>query len=74
MTDFTIHTTDSAAEASRDLLEGAQPKYGFVPNLIGAMAEAQDASKTNRSCGCIGTDQARRVGIPLEEIGVARKP
>ncbi len=40
MTDFTIHTTDSAPEASRELLAATQAKYGFVPNLMGEMAEA----------------------------------
>ncbi len=40
MTDFTIHTKDSAPEASKELLAAAQAKYGFVPNLMGEMAEA----------------------------------
>ncbi len=40
MTDFTIHTEDSAPEASKELLGAAQAKYGFVPNLMGEMAEA----------------------------------
>ena len=40
MTDFTIHTIDSAPDASKELLGAAQAKYGFVPNLMGEMAEA----------------------------------
>ncbi len=41
MAGFTIHTKDSAPEASKDLLEISQAKYnGFIPNLLGVMAEA----------------------------------
>jgi len=34
------HTVESAPEASRDLLKTAQARYGFVPNLLGIMANA----------------------------------
>ncbi|MCY6382630.1 carboxymuconolactone decarboxylase family protein [Hoeflea prorocentri] len=40
MTDFTTHTPATAPAASKPLLEGAQAAYGFVPNLLGTMAEA----------------------------------
>ena len=40
MTDFVTHTLDTAPEASKPLLENAQKAYGFVPNLLGTMAEA----------------------------------
>ena len=40
MTDFATHTIETAPEAAKPLLEGAQKKYGFVPNLLGTMAEA----------------------------------
>ena len=40
MTQFKVHTTDSAPEASQPLLEGARKKMGFVPNLYGTFAEA----------------------------------
>lgn len=40
MTTFNVHTTDSAPEASQQLLEGARKKMGFVPNLYGTFAEA----------------------------------
>lgn len=39
MTTFNIHTTETAPEA-RELLSNAQSAYGFVPNLMGMMAEA----------------------------------
>ena len=47
MTDFTIHTKDSAPEASKELLGAAQAKYGFVPNLMGEMAEAPSMLEPN---------------------------
>ncbi|MEE4188760.1 MAG: carboxymuconolactone decarboxylase family protein [Roseobacter sp.] len=40
MTDFATHTAQSAPEAAKPLLEAAQKNYGFVPNLLGTMAEA----------------------------------
>lgn len=40
MTDYTIHTRESAPEASREALNQAHEKYGFVPNMLGIMAEA----------------------------------
>ncbi len=43
MSDFKIHTTDSAPEAARPILEGAATSYGFVPNLLGGLAEAPAA-------------------------------
>ncbi len=38
MTDFTIHTPESAPEAAQPLLEKSQKAYGMVPNLHAAMA------------------------------------
>ncbi len=43
MTKFTIHTPETAPEDSKTIVETAQKKYGFVPNLIGIMAEAPAA-------------------------------
>ena len=40
MTDFTTHTPASAPADSKAQLEGAQKAFGFVPNLLGTMAEA----------------------------------
>ena len=46
MTTFTIHTTETAPEASRPFLENAQRKFGMVPNLIGLFAESPVAVET----------------------------
>jgi uncharacterized peroxidase-related enzyme len=43
MTQFTVHTAESAPAASRPLLEGLRRSYGFVPNLFGVFAESPAA-------------------------------
>lgn len=40
MTQFTMHTVETAPEGSKPFLQTAQTAYGFVPNLLGVMAEA----------------------------------
>lgn len=40
MTEFAVHTAQSAPDASKPLLEAAQKNMGFVPNLLATMAEA----------------------------------
>ncbi|MCH8137602.1 MAG: carboxymuconolactone decarboxylase family protein [Proteobacteria bacterium] len=43
MSIFSIHGEQTAPEASRPILEGAKAKYGFLPNLLGGLAEAPAA-------------------------------
>jgi uncharacterized peroxidase-related enzyme len=40
MTDFTFYTPENASEQAKNLLNGIQKGYGFIPNLFGYMAEA----------------------------------
>ena len=40
MSDYTIHTIDTAPDSTRQMLAGAKQRFGFVPNLLGIMAEA----------------------------------
>lgn len=40
---FPVHTLATAPEASRPLLEAARQNYGFVPNLLGVLAESPAA-------------------------------
>lgn len=40
MVNFTVHTNESAPEASKPLLEAAQKAFGFVPNLQRVFAES----------------------------------
>lgn len=37
---YKIHDMDSAPEAARPLLEKAASSYGFIPNILGIMAES----------------------------------
>ncbi|MDA8017865.1 MAG: carboxymuconolactone decarboxylase family protein [Thermoanaerobaculia bacterium] len=37
---FDVHTLDSVSADGQEALQAAQGKFGFVPNLIGVMAEA----------------------------------
>jgi alkylhydroperoxidase family enzyme len=39
MQKFTVHTIESAPEQSRPTLRGMQEKFGFLPNIMGTMAE-----------------------------------
>lgn len=43
MTDFQIHTLDSAPPEGREKLEAVQSRMGFIPNLFGGLAEAPPA-------------------------------
>lgn len=38
MNELTTHTIDSAPEGSKPFMEAATAKYGFTPNLVGALA------------------------------------
>ena len=46
MADFTVYTAETAPEGSKEILAGASGKYGFVPNLLGVLAESPTALKT----------------------------
>lgn len=43
MSQFKIHTAETAPEGSKELLQGAEKQLGFIPNLYGIMAEAPAA-------------------------------
>ena len=45
MTTFKIHTPESAPEKSRPILKEVQSKMGFVPNMVGELAESPAALK-----------------------------
>ncbi len=46
MTAFPVHSSDTAPEGSKPILAAVQKKFGFLPNLIGVMAEAPAAADT----------------------------
>ena len=43
MARLTIHTVESAPEAAKARVEAAQKANGFIPNLIGALANSPQA-------------------------------
>ena len=53
MSRLTIHTVDSAPEAARERVEAAQKANGFLPNLIGVLANAPAALETYQVVGAI---------------------
>ncbi len=53
MSNFTVHTADTAPENSRELLAGAQQAFGFIPNLIGTFAESPAALEAYLALGQI---------------------
>ncbi|SFA70372.1 uncharacterized peroxidase-related enzyme [Poseidonocella pacifica] len=42
MTDFTLHTEDTAPDAAKPLLETSKSAFGFVPGLHAVMAESPE--------------------------------
>ncbi len=40
MTEFTLHTLDTAPATSKSILQKAEQKIGFIPNLMSVMAES----------------------------------
>ncbi len=48
MTQFKLHTIESAPEGSKEMLEGALKQNGFIPNLYGIMAESPEVLNAYR--------------------------
>ncbi|HLS51260.1 MAG TPA: carboxymuconolactone decarboxylase family protein, partial [Burkholderiaceae bacterium] len=46
MSRLTVHTIDSAPAAAKERLENAQKVNGFLPNLLGVLANAPTALET----------------------------
>lgn len=54
MTDFTVHTPDTAPEASKPILEATQKGFGgMLPNLYGVMAESPALVEAYQALGKI---------------------
>ena len=45
MTSLTVHTRDSAPEGSHEIMDAYTERFGFVPNLVGILAESPAALK-----------------------------
>lgn len=53
MSRLTLHTADSAPEAARERVQAAEQANGFLPNLIGVLANAPTALETYQVVGAI---------------------
>ncbi len=53
MSQFQVHTTDSAPAGARPILDGAQKSMGFVPNLFGVFAESPELLKAYTTIGSL---------------------
>jgi len=51
VTTFEIHTEGKAPEGSRSMLKSVQEEYGFIPNLMGVLAEAPAALESYLALG-----------------------
>lgn len=45
MTHFTVHNKNTASDKSKESLQKAEQAFGFVPNLIGVLAESPAAAQ-----------------------------
>lgn len=63
MTSFKIYTPETAPEKSRDILKATYTKLGFVPNILGEMAESPALLK-----GYSDLSEASKLGLftPVE--------
>ncbi len=43
MTNFTVHSIETAPERSKAYIEGSRNAFGFVPNLVGVLSESPSA-------------------------------
>lgn len=50
-TDFQVHDPSTAPADSRPFVEGAQERFGFVPNLIGVFADSPQAIEAYLTVG-----------------------
>ena len=53
MSQFNVHTKETASTESAELLAIAEKSYGFIPNLLGVFAESPSTLKAYRTIGQI---------------------
>jgi uncharacterized peroxidase-related enzyme len=63
MTELTIHTAESAPEASREMLDVLERTIGFIPNLAGTIAQSPTALQ-----GFVAMQSALRSSSQLSAI------
>ena len=50
---YAVHTIDTAPDRAKETLAGAEKSFGFIPNLLGTMAEAPELLKTYLAVGAL---------------------
>jgi len=53
MSNYQVHTKETASPASAEILANAEKGYGFIPNLLGVMAESPALLKAYMAIGKI---------------------
>ena len=53
MSDFPVHSIETAPVAARDRLAAAKAAFGFVPNLLGMLAESPTALEAYLGIGAV---------------------
>jgi len=53
MSNYQVHTKETASPASAELLANSEKAYGFIPNLLGVMAESPALIKVYMAIGKI---------------------
>ena len=59
MSTFQIHTIETAPTEAKEALQAVQNANGFIPNLIGVLANAPTALETYRTVGGINNRNSR---------------
>ena len=67
MSEFIIHSIQTAPEAAQPLLAGARQKFGFVPNLLAGLAESPTTLQAYLELGSLMDKTAL---TPVERQGV----
>ncbi len=70
MSQFQIHTIESAPETAQEALKAVQQANGFIPNLIGVFSQRTNSTETYRTVGGINS----RNSLTAEEREVTESP
>ncbi len=53
MSEFTIHTVETAPDASKPMLEDSQKSFNFIPNLHGVLAQSPQALEAYKALSAL---------------------
>jgi hypothetical protein len=64
---FTVHTIESAPENSKSTLLGMKQKFGFLPNIMGTMAENPILLNGFAGISAITATTTNLAGTPVDD-------